>query len=143
MKPILTPLVSIILLTGCSIFNKPDYDWKPHPIVEEVDCCITDVQVHGAIYSALLKLRWNIKEKTENGFVANIQCDNLQDTQQIKVSFENTNRYYTITPEQTISNIYEYRNCIESKTKKINKYIKKYIKKSIKRNAKKELNRLN
>ena len=143
MKNIFMLLFVGISLTSCFLNSEPDYDWKPRPIVEEVDCCITDVQVHGAIYSALLKLRWNIKEKTETGFVANIQCDDLQNTRTIKVFFENTNQYYTIAPEQEISNIYEYRDCIESKTKKINKYIKNYIKKSVKRSAKQELNGIN
>lgn len=128
-------IICVLLLSGCSWFRKTDVNWVPDVKTEEVGCCITEQQVHGAIYYALLKLKWNIQNSTDNSFTTNIQCSE----QKIDVLFENTDKEYTIAVENKIKNIYEYRYCIESHTNKVNKYIKKYLKNAITKAAKKEL----
>lgn len=92
------------------------------------------IQVHGAIYSALLKLKWPVKEKTENGFVAEMPCE-IND-RPIMVFFENTDKDYMIAPEQEVFNIYEARHCIENNVEKIDRYIEKYLNKAMKIAAK-------
>ena len=101
-------------------------------MVGEVGCCVTDVQVHGAIYSALLKRRWNIIDKTDNSFTAKIQCSG----QPITVFFENTDAEYIIEPEQEIFDIYKYRSCIEENIISIDDYIQRYLTKAKKKAAK-------
>lgn len=134
MKNLLALCISGLLLTGCFLVAEPDYNWKPPALVGNVDCCITDVQVHGAIYSALLKLKWPVKEKTENGFVAEMPCE-IND-RPIMVFFENTDKDYMIAPEQEVFNIYEARHCIENNVEKIDRYIEKYLNKAMKIAAK-------
>ncbi|MBQ7245016.1 MAG: hypothetical protein IJS34_01440 [Alphaproteobacteria bacterium] len=128
-------LLSLLVLGSCSLFREQDTNWTPAIKTEEVGCCITEQQVHGAIYYALLKLKWDIRNRTDNSFTTNIQCSE----QKIDVLFKNTDKEYTIAVENKIKNIYEYRYCIESHTNKVNKYIKKYLKNAITKAAKKEL----
>ena len=132
-------IVLCVLLAAC--YNEPQEAWTPPVIKENVECCITDQQVHGAIYSALLKLRWYVKDKTDNGFVATIECDSDVHTD---VFFENTNKSYTIFVSDNIANIYHqddffYQKCIESNMSNMNAYIKKYIRKAVIDSARKEL----
>ena len=76
----------------------------------------------------------NDKEKTENGFVAEMPCE--INGWQIRVFFENTDKDYVIAPEQEISNIYEARYCIEKNLEKMDRYIGKYLTKAMKISAK-------
>ena len=129
-------IICVLLLSGCSWFRETDVNWVPDVKTEQVACCVTDQQVHGAIYSALLNRKWNIKDKTDNTFTTTISCGN----QKIEIIFENSDKEYTITANSNgIENIYQYRYCIESHTNKINKYIKIYLKKAIRKAASKEL----
>ena len=127
-------LACCVLLTAC--YHEPDTEWTPPIVQEQVECCITDQQVHGAIYSALLKLRWHIKDKKDNGFIATIRCD----YDNIDMVFENTDREYFIAANADIDNVFEYEYCIKSHMRKVNKYIKKYLKKAVRKAARKELN---
>ena len=132
MKHILI-LCCILSLGAC--YKEYDTNWAPTPIQEDVGCCITEQQVHGAIYKALLKRKWNIIDSTTNSFSTIIKCKG----QNINVKFANTNKAYTIIIEDKITDIYNYRYCIESRTNQINKYIKVYLKKAISKSADKEL----
>lgn len=140
MKHILI-LCCILSLGAC--YREYDTNWAPTPIQEDVGCCITEQQVHGAIYAALLKLRWDIVKKTDNGFIAEIQCDSdpqyIANSTQINIEFKNTDKLYTITADDKKTDVYKYGYCIESHMNKINKYIKAYTKKAIVREAKKEI----
>ncbi len=128
--------VFLVVLSGCSLFREQDVNWVPTIRTEEVSCCITEQQVHGAIYSALLKRKWNIESHTDNSFMTNIYCGE----QKVNIIFENTDKEYTILVGNEIENVYKYRYCIESYTNKINKYIKKYLKGAKQKAARKELN---
>ena len=133
-------IICVLLLSGCSWFRKTDVNWVPDVKTEQVTCCITDQQVHGAIYSALtyrkLNHKWNIKAKTDNSFITDISCGK----QKIEMVFENTDKKYTIAVNTgNIEDVYNYRYCIESHTNKINKYIKIYLQKAIRQAAGNEL----
>ena len=132
-------IVLCVLLAAC--YNEPQEAWTPPIIKENVECCITDQQVHGAIYSALLKLRWHVQDKTDNGFVATIECDYDIDTE---ILFTNTDRNYVISVGNSTGGMYYqgdalYQRCVKSHMNKVNKYIKKYLKKAVRKAADKEL----
>ena len=137
MKKIL--LLYVCCLSGCFLFSEQETTkpvmYTPKIVQEKVGCCITDQQVHGAIYSALLKLKWNIENKSDNSFNTYIRCG----YENIDIIFNNTDKEYFISYGQLeYDEKYEY--CIRSYTNKINKYIKIYLKKAIAKAARKELN---
>ena len=127
------------MLSLVACYREYDLNWVPTPITREVSCCITEQQVHGVIYKALLKRNWNIIDKTDNSFTTKIRCDDKD----INIYITNTDKNYTIAVEDNIPDVYNYGYCIESHRNKMNKYIKiylkKYLKKAMARSANKEL----